>query len=265
MGNDDLDLDGNWAVEKKRKRKASPSVPKTAPAKGVLRAVLASEQLPRSATKKQLRLWAKTRLGTAWVAEAKAKKLTPIEAKELRPLGSWFLPVPPQLRVAQLPGLEGCQRLQGLGSERPGAGCVGALVLCSSVERVFALKAELDAVCPQKALALAKHGGGRLSDQLSRQAKALAAGAALAVATPARLNRLVAEGHLDPARISLVILDLAKDKKQRDVLTLQEARGDFFQLLRGQLLPLLPKAKKGTGLALLLCGAGAASAAEGDK
>ncbi|OLQ09586.1 hypothetical protein AK812_SmicGene6800 [Symbiodinium microadriaticum] len=279
-GNDDLDLDGNWSGGKRRrvakKRRAcdaeqtaepeQPTPKKRKKGGAVLNAVLSSEQPPKTgATAKVLRRWAQTRLATAWVAEAKAKKLTPIETKEVSPAAAWFVACPPVLPLAQLRNwaskaraFPGSQLLQSLGAGQatPSAPGAAILVLCASTDRLFALKADLDGSWGIKALALAAHGGGRKRDQVLRQAKALAAGATLALATPSRLRRLVEEGHLDLESTSLLIVDLAHDKKLRDVLTLQDTRGDFFALLRTKLAPLLPKkvGDETKKLAFLLCG-----------
>eukprot|EP00933_Yihiella_yeosuensis_P014493 TRINITY_DN12978_c0_g2_i2.p1 TRINITY_DN12978_c0_g2~~TRINITY_DN12978_c0_g2_i2.p1 ORF type:complete len:177 (-),score=36.45 TRINITY_DN12978_c0_g2_i2:61-591(-) len=136
---------------------------------------------------------------------------------------------------------------------------ISVLVLCSSTDRVFKVKAEIEEAWKVKALALAAHGGGRKKDQVARQAKAIAAGVAVAVATPARLLRLLSEEHISPENLSLVVLDCERDRKQRDVLTLAESRGDLFKLLRQHFLSCLPsKDDEGfKGLAFLLCSAAA--------
>eukprot|EP00913_Durusdinium_trenchii_P021974 g20647.t1 len=112
MTNDDLELDGNWAVTPKKRNRdqilqTGPSDPDgTDEADGatskrrkggrVLEAVLASEAAPQSSKALGLKKWAKNRT-------AKSKKLAPLEVKELKPMTSWFLPCPPQLTVEQLP------------------------------------------------------------------------------------------------------------------------------------------------------------------
>ncbi|CAK9033303.1 unnamed protein product [Durusdinium trenchii] len=277
MTNDDLELDGNWAVTPKKRNRdqilqTGPSDPDgTDEADGatskrrkggrVLEAVLASEAAPQSSKALGLKKWAKNRIATSWIAEAKSKKLAPLEVKELKPMTSWFLPCPPQLTVEQLPewAAKAPSVLKGFGSEEPKKGSVKVLALCASTDRVFAIKAAWDAAFPHlKALALAAHGGGRKKDQVLRQAKALEQGTALAVATPARLSRLKAEGHIEMSKIGVVLLDLAKDVKRRDVLTLQDTRSDFFKFLR-EIQHLLPRSRKAAkaipeGLTLLLCG-----------
>ena len=269
--NDDLELDGNWSVSKKRKRSTTATTPETTLSskevkkqrgKGgkVLEAVLASELPPdNNASAVTLKRWAKTRICTSWAAEAKKKKMSPLEMKELQPLLSWFWPCPPQLSVQQVPEWAKkvkSARLQRLGQEPPSKGQVDALLLCASTDRVFAIKAAWDAVCPQKAVALAAHGGGRKKDQVLRQAQALEHGIALAIATPARLLRLKEEGHLETSKLGVVLVDLAQDMKKRDILTLQDTRSDFFKFLR-EIQALLPntKVKVPPGLALLMCGA----------
>eukprot|EP00435_Cladocopium_sp_Y103_P034086 s241_g8.t1 len=272
--NDELELDGNWSVgslSRKRKRLKTAQVeggqldestpePKKRKRKGgkVLEAVLASASPPSG--KVSLKKWAMTRISTAWMAEAKSKKLSPLEVKELRPHSWWFLPCPPQLAVQQLPdwaAKANCPQVQKLSSEQSfDLGSISALLLCTSTDRVFAVKADWDAAYPAcPALPLAAHGGGRKKDQVLRQAKVLQKGASLAIATPARVLRLKEEGHLDLSKIGVVLVDLAKDMKQRDVLTLQDTRSDFFKFLR-EIQALLPKAKVKVpkGLALLLCG-----------
>ncbi|CAK9072193.1 unnamed protein product, partial [Durusdinium trenchii] len=122
----------------------------------------------------------------------------------------------------------------------PKKGSVKVLALCASTDRVFAIKAAWDAAFPHL------------------KAKALEQGTALAVATPARLSRLKAEGHIEMSKIGVVLLDLAKDVKRRDVLTLQDTRSDFFKFLR-EIQHLLPRSRKAAkaipeGLTLLLCG-----------
>eukprot|EP00933_Yihiella_yeosuensis_P014492 TRINITY_DN12978_c0_g2_i1.p1 TRINITY_DN12978_c0_g2~~TRINITY_DN12978_c0_g2_i1.p1 ORF type:complete len:339 (-),score=74.97 TRINITY_DN12978_c0_g2_i1:61-1002(-) len=309
VGNDDLDLDGNWASNDpdvvdeslptsgkssktkkgvKRKQKSSeadtPTIEATPSAKKrkkkggkVLAAVVDAEKAPQEGIgTKELRHWALTRVATSWVAECKASRLTPLEAKEVRPLPSWFVACKPTISIGRLPW-EATLSLSKSQVDFPGSSTLSAardgkgktpkvepqnisvLVLCSSTDRVFKVKAEIEEAWKVKALALAAHGGGRKKDQVARQAKAIAAGVAVAVATPARLLRLLSEEHISPENLSLVVLDCERDRKQRDVLTLAESRGDLFKLLRQHFLSCLPsKDDEGfKGLAFLLCSAAA--------
>eukprot|EP00928_Gymnodinium_smaydae_P047405 TRINITY_DN31638_c0_g1_i1.p1 TRINITY_DN31638_c0_g1~~TRINITY_DN31638_c0_g1_i1.p1 ORF type:complete len:318 (+),score=59.72 TRINITY_DN31638_c0_g1_i1:63-1016(+) len=245
----------------------------------ILDAVLNSEKAPAVGVGADaLRQWALTRLETSWAAETKATKLTPLESKDVKPSPSWFVPCAPDVSLGKMPkavagkkskestfpGVATLRAISAGGTPPAGpAGGVSVLVLCASTNRVFEAKAEIEKAWNVKALALAAHGGGRKKDQVARQAKSLSEGVAVAIATPARLLRLLAEGHVDPKCLGLVVLDLAKDGKQRDVLTLQETRGDIFKLIRKPFLPHLPGQPTATneGLALLLCGASASSAA----
>ncbi len=72
--------------------------------------------------------------------------------------------------------------------------------------------------------------------KLEEQAEALAAGpVCIAVGTPARIDKLVAMGALSLARCSLLVLDCARDAKQRSLLDIPETRRDTWQLWRTHL------------------------------
>lgn len=215
---------------------------------------------------------ARARLQAAWEAEVKASHLTQLEQKEVAPMASWFVPCGEDVALAVLPKRlpagawsSSLRTLLALRDRaKPPAATphgVSIAVLASSAERVFAAITEIrDAKAWRglKPLALAAHGGGRKRDQVARQAKALASGASLAVATPGRLLRLVEEGHVKPANLGALVVDLTRDQKQRNLLGMPETRRDLFSLLRKHLLPLLGR---GDGPRLLLCGNTADTAA----
>ena len=58
-------------------------------------------------------------------------------------------------------------------------------------------------------------GGGNTRSAAEAESGALAFGF---------LHVLVQEGHLDMSKVRVLVFDLAKDKKQRDVLTLQASK-----------------------------------------
>lgn len=244
--------------KKKRKKNAGSFVDKE------------DSELPGAgASPKQLTLWAASRLSACWAAEVAAAKLPPLEAKQVVPKSDWFCSCPPSCALSKLPAvLASCSSaapartssvlraiavsLPVPASEIPRSTAVS--VVCSSTERVFEVLAELQqAWVGVKPLALTCHGGGRKQAQVERQGKALAKGVAVVVGTPGRVLRLVDEGHLSAAGLGLVVLDLGRDRKQRDVLTLQETRRDFCNLLKRHLLPELGQ---NASTRLLLCGCG---------
>jgi len=198
------------------------------------------------------RSWAAERLRAAWAADCKAQKLTPLEARELSPSARWMPPGPAAAPLERLPWL------LGAAVPAPRARSASVAVLSPSVERVFGVVALLGEAWAVKPLALGAHGGGRKKDQIARQARALARGAVVAAATPGRLLRLLDEGHACLEGTELVVLDLAVDRKGRDLLTLPETRRDFIRLLRVHLQPLL---ERPGGPRLALCGSGDASGA----
>lgn len=205
------------------------------------------------------------RLVSAWAAEGKASSSTPLEMKELVPLPEWFVPCPLAVTLAALPqkcagefapGVLRAIHKKELPAPRPKSASV--VVLCTSTERVFAAIEEMRTAWGTKPLALATFGGGRRKDQIARQAKALKVGCLLAVGTPGRVLRLVEEGHIIPGSVDLFVVDQARDRKQRDVLTLPDTRRDFFCLLRQHLMAGLADPE---GHRLLLCGRTAADSA----
>mmetsp|Transcript_19457 Transcript_19457/g.61048 ORF Transcript_19457/g.61048 Transcript_19457/m.61048 type:complete len:173 (+) Transcript_19457:637-1155(+) len=125
----------------------------------------------------------------------------------------------------------------------------------ASAERVFAALGEVREAWPSKPFALAAHGGGRKRDQVTRQAKALGRGVAVAVATPGRVLRLLEEGHVELGGLEVVVLDLTIDRKLRDLLALPETRRDLFGLIQKHLMPLFGK---GGRPRLALCRGGTA-------
>mmetsp|Transcript_45019 Transcript_45019/g.97101 ORF Transcript_45019/g.97101 Transcript_45019/m.97101 type:complete len:252 (-) Transcript_45019:365-1120(-) len=204
---------------------------------------------------------AKERLEAAWAAEGKARKLSDLELKELQPKPSWFLSCSPEVALRRLPthlekagGATMEQLAKGQTSNiavKPG--CIGVVVLCLSTERAFQLAALLEKTWKIKPLTLCTFGGGRKKDQLQRQGRAIEAGVPVAVATPGRLSRLLDDGHAKVAGMELVVVDLAMDLKQRDVLSLPETRRDFFQLFRSHLCGPLKEASAAAPR-LALCG-----------
>lgn len=224
------------AAAKRRKKKAKR---KQGLAEG------AEMPAPSAAAEEQV-AWAAAKLSASWVAEAKAVSLSPLEAKGFRPVSAWFLPVAPSEKLIKL-----SKMLPAGWDSKPAPKCVSVVVLCTSAEQAFAAVAELAKASPQKPLVLATHGGGRKGDQVKRQAAALAKGAQLAVATPGRLLRLLDEGHLDPNGLRFVSIDLCRDRKHRDVLSLPETRRDVLSLLRRHCLHSL----EGGRVRLVLSGA----------
>ena len=68
------------------------------------------------------------------------------------------------------------------------------------------------------------------------QAATLAAApVAVAVGTPARLDKLIAMGALSLARCELLVLDLSRDLKQRCLLDIPETKRDTWALWRAHL------------------------------
>lgn len=231
------------------------------------RRTFAAQEKPELPTQEaacdSLTAWAVQRLKDAWAAEAKAASLSPLEMREVKPLKAWFAPCPPGATVASLPqsitpsteaGSVLRELIKGKICDKAGKGAA-ILVLCSSVERVFAVIAELQTSWKVKPTALANHGGGRKRDQLARQAVAFGS-ARVAVGVPGRVIRLLDEKLLDAGALEsleLVILDLAIDPKQRDLLSLADTRRDLLDLFRRFLAPAFAR---GARLRLAMCCAG---------
>lgn len=174
--------------------------------------------------------WAAKRLTSSWAAEAKAASLSALEVRELVPVPTWFASCHPgstlvHLRRTLVPDSAACP------SSHQTTKGPSILVLGSSTERVFALISDLEAAWKVKPAALAAHGGGRKRDQLERQAKAFGT-TPIAVGTPGRVLRLFEEKLVDVASLQFVVLDLAIDRKKRDILSLLDTRRDVFGLLR---------------------------------
>lgn len=275
------ELDGNWeavpaeATElrvkkvikgKKRKRTASAadSAAEAPPAaaEAERKESTASKKRRKKAKKKQglaegadipgpnadaseLAAWACARLAASWIAEVRAASLSPLEAKEFQPTATWFMPLAPKEKLRRLP-----MKLPAGCDSKVAPKSVSTLILCASAEQAFAAVGELGKAS-SKPLVLATHGGGRKCDQVKRQAAALAKGAALAVATPGRLQRLLEEGHLDPLSLKVLVIDLSRDRKQRDVLSLPETRRDLLGLIRRHFMQPLECGR----LRVALCGA----------
>jgi len=210
---------------------------------------------------------AAARMSSAWVAEAKVNKMSSLELKGVVPRVSWFHDCPADARLARLPWAVAEQAASGtwLASLKSGSAAesqrrprsISIAVLCLSTERVFEALAEISEAwsvgkSTAKPLALAAHGGGRRKDQVARQAKAIAAGVAVAVGTPGRLLRLLEEKHLEATGLDLVVIDLARDRKDRDVLVLPETRRDLFALCRRFLCDEL---QRDGGCRIVVCGA----------
>jgi len=205
------------------------------------------------------------RLQAAWDVEASANKLSALEKQEVLPSGSWFVPCAEGVTVNNL--LQRCQCSAGdpplrtflalrdgkkLPSPVPKSAALAVIV--PSVDRVFAIVGEMREAQgwrKVKPVVLAAHGGGRKSDQVLRQAKALEQGTAVAVATPGRLLRLFEEGHAQPDGFELLVLDLTRDIKRRDLLKMPDTRKELFNLLRCHLM----KPIQGERTRLVFCGA----------
>eukprot|EP00746_Dinoflagellata_sp_MGD_P082884 gnl/MRDRNA2_/MRDRNA2_32943_c0_seq1.p1 gnl/MRDRNA2_/MRDRNA2_32943_c0~~gnl/MRDRNA2_/MRDRNA2_32943_c0_seq1.p1 ORF type:complete len:230 (+),score=58.80 gnl/MRDRNA2_/MRDRNA2_32943_c0_seq1:59-748(+) len=219
---DDYGLDGNWAPEpvseqkkgeqkKGKKRKAELQESK-APASKKLKQNK-KERTKKAQSKEEIAAAGAAFLAESWHAHAYHKKLSPLEQKEIDCDAAWMAPLPLQTPLSNLPealkGLPSCLDLHAKISD-------GALliVLCISADRGFTVSEEIKkawkGIVP---VALYKHGGGRNSDQLSRQAKAFSKGCAVAVGTPGRLARLLDEGSISLNKTSLIVLDLHKDVK----------------------------------------------------
>lgn len=226
------------ATAKKRRKKAKK---KQGLAEG-------AEAPSAGAEGEELTAWAAARLSAAWASEVKASSLSPLEAKKLRPVSSWFTPLAPAETLRRL-----TRKLPTGWDAKLTPKGASVIVLCTSAERAFAAVTELKA-SGSKPLVLATHGGGRKSDQVKRQASALEKGAHLAVATPGRLIRLLDDGHLQAQSLRHIVIDLGRDRKLRDVLSLAETRRDVLGLLRRHCLQHL----EGGNLRLAMCGAGAA-------
>lgn len=191
--------------------------------------------------------WAAARFSAAWSAEVQASSLSPLEAKEFRPVSAWFLPISPGEQLRRLP-----RKLpSGWDAAKLVPKSVFVVVLCNSAERAFVIAPELSKAMSSKPLVLASHGGGRKGDQVKRQAASIAKGAHLAVATPGRLLRLLDEGHLQVQCLRCIIIDLCRDRKQRDVLSLPETRRDVLGLMRRHCAQPL----EGRQLRVAMCGA----------
>merc|ERR1712216_441708 len=51
----------------------------------------------------ELAAWAASRLSSTWAAEVRALSLSPLEAKEFRPVSAWFMPLAPGEKLRRLP------------------------------------------------------------------------------------------------------------------------------------------------------------------
>jgi len=208
---------------------------------------------------------ASARVASAWAAEAKMTKMSALEMKDISPKASWFHDCPAAVSLARLPR-EDTLPSAFFAALRSGAaaeparkpGKIAVAVLCLSTERVFEALGELTEAWKvgkawaAKPLALAAHGGGRRKEQVARQAKAIASGVSVAVGTPGRVLRLLEEKHLKADGLELIVVDLARDRKDRDVLALAETRKDLFALCRHHLLAGL---RKEGGCRIAMCGA----------
>lgn len=288
-GVDDLELDGNWAPQlgnssavslqtesiaqsKTRKRKlvddrremsstaASQDEPGHAgSAKRRKRQQHRKGSFGEQSASGDFRVQACSRLLTAWSVEVKASSLTGLEMKEVTPLPNWFLECSLGADIATVPwqvsapaGLFAAIQGGAVALPTPTPRCISVLVLCASAERVFQVLQRAEEKWHVKPLALSAHGGGRRKDQVARQARTLATGVSVAVGTPGRLLRLFDDGHAITDGMEAVILDLAADRKQRDLLSLPDTRRDFFMLLRKYLLTGLRK-KAARGHKLVMC------------
>jgi len=265
-GLDDLEVDGNWAPATandpavraeakndktaKRKRSASGAVDDAieeiaVPAQTVLsknvkkrrrRAAAAAAKAQAQGTEGPCQ-----RLAASWAAEAKSSSLSTLEVKEIVPNPDWCLSCASAARLAQLPwqldaassssSVLSAVRDRSVLPTTPAA-AAAVVVLCASTDRVFEAVVEVQDQWRTKPLALAAYGGGRKKDQIARQAETLRKGVPVALATPGRLLRLLDEGHMSVDGVEVVVLDLTRDPKNRDLLTLPETRRDFFALLQ---------------------------------
>ncbi|KAJ2778670.1 Protein cms1 [Coemansia javaensis] len=122
---------------------------------------------------------------------------------------------------------------KGKAAAAPGAPLV--LVVCSSALRVVDLVRRLRPVSRRPVAKL-------FSRHIKVEAhKAMLAGAAVdvAVGTPNRIRRLLADGDLALRRLRLVAIDCWQDTKMRVVLDMDDTRADLFAMWRDILLPAL--------------------------
>jgi len=208
--------------------------------------------------------WSCSMLCAALTAYAKANHLAPLEMKDVEPTENWFIPCLPTAAVSQMPwaldlpviqdkpGLNSIMQCvqQGMQLPTPHPGAVPILILCTSTDRCFSLVDELGPKWGvQKPLVLAAHGGGRKQDQIARQSKVLEQGVSLAVGTPGRVRRFLDGGLINKGKLEVIVIDLAQDQKQRNLLTLPETRHDLFNILKQHCLSCF-----GRGLHLALTG-----------
>jgi len=150
-----------------------------------------------------------------------------LEAEAFAPEALLRLPPGPTLQArlkAALPAWRDC-----LARPPPGAppGAPAVLVVAGAALRVLELIRQLPDWNAQ----------GRVAKLFSRHLKveeqvaALGRGpVCLAAGTPARLAKLLALGALDASCLQLVVLDCARDVKQRGLLDIPETRADWWAL-----------------------------------
>ncbi|KAJ2664932.1 Protein cms1 [Coemansia sp. RSA 1200] len=112
-------------------------------------------------------------------------------------------------------------------------GAPQVLVICSSALRVVDLVKRLRPLTTRTVLKL-----------FSRHVKLVAHKKLLnsspidiAVGTPNRIHKLLADGDLKPSRLRLVVIDCWQDEKMRVVVDMDDTRADLFAIWRDILLP----------------------------
>ncbi|KAJ2731867.1 Protein cms1, partial [Coemansia sp. BCRC 34490] len=112
-------------------------------------------------------------------------------------------------------------------------GAPQVLVICSSALRVVDLVRRLRPLTGRTVLKLfSKHV------KIAAHKKALGSSPTdIAVGTPNRIHKLLADGDLKPSRLRLVVIDCWQDEKMRVVVDMDDTRADLFAIWRDILLP----------------------------
>ncbi|KAJ2489608.1 Protein cms1 [Coemansia sp. RSA 2049] len=112
-------------------------------------------------------------------------------------------------------------------------GAPQVLVICSSALRVVDLVRRLRPLTGRTVLKLfSKHV------KIAAHKKTLNSSPTdIAVGTPNRIHKLLADGDLKPSRLRLVVIDCWQDEKMRVVVDMDDTRADLFAIWRDILLP----------------------------
>lgn len=219
-------------------KKAKKAIPGEGAAKPPKKAALERVELPS--------LPAEEQAAALYASYSATRGGSFLEAVAFAPEALLRLPPAPSLQgrlKAALPAWRDC-----LARPPPGAppGAPAVLVVAGAALRVLDLIRQLpdfNAKC-RVAKLFSKH------IKVEEQAEQLGKGpVCIALGTPARLDRLLALGALDASHLQLVVLDCARDVKQRALLDIPETRGDWWALWHGHLAARV--ASGATKLALL--------------